>query len=335
MTDDRHHVSPHRPIYVERVNAAIDYIEQHLAEELTLDQIAGVAHFSPFHFHRVFGLLVGETLSKFINRLRMERAATLLIQNPARSITDIASSCGLHSPSSFARSFREKFGMSASEWRDGGHSSYEDVAGDSLADLIANVGVPVDGYGVLGTRPSLSGNRLAWEIACGHLPPTTVEIVDVPDLEVAYVRHTGHYQGEAEVFAGIFTRLMAWADARSLVNEDSWVMSIYHDNPGITDDDKLRVSACVNVPAETSAEGDIGRMRLGGGPCAVARFELGEQDYGAAWYALSCGWMPDSGYEPDDRLPFERYPVSASTTSAGTEVVDICIPVRPLRRYGA
>jgi AraC family transcriptional regulator len=332
VTDDRRPVNPHRPIYVERVNAAIDYIERNLGEELTLEQIADVAHFSPFHFHRVFGLLVGETLNRFINRLRMERAATLLVQHPSRPITDIASSCGLHSPSSFSRSFRDKFGMSASEWRGGGHVSYEDAAGESLADLLANVGVPIAGYGIIGTRPNPSGNRLSWEIACGHLPPTTVEIVDVPDLEVAYVRHTGHYQGEADVFTDIFTRLMTWADAHGLVNDDSWVISIYHDNPGITDDEKLRVSACVNVPTETRAEGDIGRMRLAGGPCAVARFVLGDQDYGAAWFAVSCGWMPDSGYEPDDRLPFERYPVGAATTSAGTEVVDICIPVRPLRR---
>jgi len=59
---------------------------------------------------------------------------------------------------------------------------------------------------------------------------------------------------------------------------------------------------------------------------------LGVDDYPHAWFAVAGGWLPDSGYEPDDRLPFERYPVSAATTSENTEVVDICIPVRPLRR---
>jgi AraC family transcriptional regulator len=74
-------------------------------------------------------------------------------------------------------------------------------------------------------------------------------------------------------------------------------------------------------------------MHLGGGPCAVARFELGSQDYGKAWFALAGGWLPDSGYEPDDRLPFERYPVGVTTTSDKSEVVDIYLPVRPLRRH--
>ena len=160
-----------------------------------------------------------------------------------------------------------------------------------------------------------------------------VEVVDVPDLEVAYVRYTGRYQGAAEVFAGIFSRLMTWAGSRDLIRDDSWVLAVYHDNPSITDDEKLRVSACLTVPAATQPEGDIGRMRLQGGSCAVARFELGTQDYSQAWFALAGGWLPDSGYEPDDRLPFERYPTNAATTSAATEVVDICMPVRPLRHY--
>lgn len=174
---------------------------------------------------------------------------------------------------------------------------------------------------------------MTWDIKCGHLERSSVEIIDVPDLEVAYVRRTGRYQGLGEVFADIFSRLMTWAGPRELVKRDSWLLAVYHDNPSITEDDKLRVSACVDVPSDTPADGEIGRMRLEGGPCAVARFELGEKDYTDAWFALAGGWLPDSGYEPDDRLPFERYPVGLSTTSPDTEVVDICLPVRPLRRY--
>ncbi|MDJ0952131.1 MAG: GyrI-like domain-containing protein [Acidimicrobiia bacterium] len=333
MTDDRRLPNPHRPVYAERVNAAVDYIERHLSEDLSLEQVAAVAHFSPFHFHRIFGLLVGETLSRFIHRLRMERAATWLVQQPDRTVTEIASACGIHSPSSFARSFREMFGVSATAWRDGGYRSYE--SGESVLDLLGNIGSPAAGYGIKRTLPSADRNRLVWEIGCGDLPETTVAIMDVPDLEVAYVRHIGPYQGAVAVFADIFGRLMSWAMPRGLVHEQSWVMAVYHDNPSITEEEKLRVSACVDVPAETGADGEIGRMLLPGGPCAIARFELGTQDYPQAWFAVAGGWLPDSGYEPDDRLPFERYPVAATgddaTTSAATEVVDICIPVRPLR----
>lgn len=111
------------------------------------------------------------------------------------------------------------------------------------------------------------------------------------------------------------------------------VLAVYHDNPSITDDDKLRVSACLGVPSDVRASGDVGRMRVDGGMFAVGRFALREQDYGQAWFSLVGGWLPESGYEPDDRLHFERFPGNSGSTPAGKEAVDICLPVRPLRRY--
>ena len=67
-----------RAVYEGRVNAAIDYVEAHLADELTIEQLAEVAHFSPFHFHRIFSAVTGETIGAFVARVRVERAATLL-----------------------------------------------------------------------------------------------------------------------------------------------------------------------------------------------------------------------------------------------------------------
>jgi AraC family transcriptional regulator len=74
-------------------------------------------------------------------------------------------------------------------------------------------------------------------------------------------------------------------------------------------------------------------MAIPAGACAVGRFELGVTDYPQAWYAIAAGWLPESGYEPDDRLPFERYIVGREARRPDTEVVDIGMPVRPLRRY--
>jgi AraC-like DNA-binding protein len=244
-------LSESRPIYVERVNAVIDYIEAHLADDLTLGTLAEVAHFSPYHFHRVFSTMVGETLSRFISRLRVERAATLLVQHTDRAITDIAVDCGFTNPSSFARSFRESFGMSASEWRTRGFAAYERGTGGNHPRC---------------DRESRVGRR--------------------------GVRH--HRR---------------------------------------TDLAGRRVSACITVPPGTETSGDIGQMIVEGGRFAVGHFTLSDQDYGEAWYSLAGGWLPSSGYEPDDRHPYERYPFDESDTNPDKRRVDICLPVRPLRRY--
>ena len=84
----------HRDEYIVRINRVIDYIEKHLDTELTLDTLAGVANFSSFHFHRIFRAIVGETLNAYIRRLRVEKAVSQLVNNPGKTITEIALDCG-------------------------------------------------------------------------------------------------------------------------------------------------------------------------------------------------------------------------------------------------
>jgi AraC family transcriptional regulator len=84
----------------------MDYVEAHIAEDLTLEKLAAVAAFSPFHFHRVFAAITGETLSDFIRRIRLERAASGLVTLRETSVLGIALRCGFSSAATFARSFR-------------------------------------------------------------------------------------------------------------------------------------------------------------------------------------------------------------------------------------
>jgi AraC family transcriptional regulator len=79
-----------------------------------------VAAFSPFHFHRVFRAITGETLFGFIHRLRIEKAAGALLNHPDQSVLEIALDHGFASAATFARAFKLRFGMSATEWRGGG-----------------------------------------------------------------------------------------------------------------------------------------------------------------------------------------------------------------------
>ena len=326
-------LSESRPIYVERVNAVIDYIEAHLADDLSLATLAEVAHFSPYHFHRVFSTMVGETLSRFISRLRVERAATLLVQHPDLAITVIAVDCGFTNPSSFARSFRESFGMSASDWRTRGFVAYEREPGETIRDVIGNLGFVNEEYGIIDAHVVRTDGNPSWAVRAGTLGHVTVTVEEIPALNVAYVRHTGRYQGLADVFADLYTCLMQWAQPRGLVGPDSQILSVYHDNPSITEDDRLRVSACITVPPGTETSGDVGQMIVDGGRFAVGHFTLDDQDYGEAWYSLAGGWLPSSGYEPDDRNPYERYPFDEADAGPDKRRVDICLPVRPLRRY--
>jgi AraC family transcriptional regulator len=105
---------------------------------------------------------------------------------------------------------------------------------------------------------------------------------------------------------------------------------VYHDDPDITEQDKLRVSACITVPEGTPVDADVGEMTIPDGKFAVATFESSPSEYGEAWDTVYGKWMPESGYQPDDRLCYELYHYDPEKQDSQTHVVDICVPVKPL-----
>jgi AraC family transcriptional regulator len=84
------------------------------------------------------------------------------------------------------------------------------------------------------------------------------------------------------------------------------------------------------VPPSTRADGEVGRNRLPGGKYAVARFEITPDLYGAVWDAVMGGWLPESGYQPDERPCYEIYRNDPKQHPEGKHVVDICVPVKPI-----
>lgn len=161
-------------------------------------------------------------------------------------------------------------------------------------------------------------------------PAESTRVENLPPMQVAYVRHTGPYAGDGAVFGRLIGQLMTWAGPRGLATPDAQLLSVYHDNPSVTDEDKQRVSMCLTVPEGTRADGEIGTMTLDGGPTARARFVLtSPEQYAAAWTWLYSTWLPDSGYEPDDRVPYEVYLNDPGQDPEGKHVVEIGLPVRP------
>jgi len=111
--------SEHRPEYIARVNRVVDYVRGHVDEPLPIAKLAQLAALSPFHFHRVFKSVSGESLAAFVLRTRLEKAARALIADRRRSALYVALEHGFSSAATFARAFKAHFGMAATEWRRG------------------------------------------------------------------------------------------------------------------------------------------------------------------------------------------------------------------------
>ena len=108
------------------------------------------------------------------------------------------------------------------------------------------------------------------------------------------------------------------------------ILAVYHDNPEITDEGKLRTSVCVTVPTDTEVDGEVGKMTIPGGTYAVGHFEINDSEYEDAWNALYGTWLPASGYQPEDGVAFESYLNDPNEHPEKKCIVDIYLPVKPL-----
>lgn len=317
-TENRNRLNPE---YRARINRVLDYIEKNIDREFTLDELAQVSFFSKFHFHRIFTSVMNETIFDFIQRTRVEKAAYLLLADMTRPVTSITYDCGFSSPSLINRTFKKYFLMSPTQWRKNKSNQSQDLSNTDQdrsntgeAKIISPVYVEY----------TENTNRWRFSVNTQH---QTVEVKDLPEMTVAYVRHIGPYKGDAALFEKLFGRLCGWAGPRNLIGADAKFIVVYHDNPDITQENKLRISVSLVVPPSTEVSGETGKMVIQPGKYAIARFVVSGSEFQEAWSWVYGTWLPQSGYQPDDRPCFEMYPEGEKD---GKFTVDICVPVKPL-----
>lgn len=269
---------------MERINRAIDHIVTHLEEPVRLNDLARVARISPFHFHRVFQALVGETPADFVKRLRLDKALGLMNRKPVMSLTSIALRCGFSSSSDFTRSFKQRFGVAPSAFDIGG---WRTARGNELNRIVEQ------------DSPNGQLKRLP-----SRLNPEKfkVRIRDLSARTVAYIRVSRPYQSNAVVKAA--DRLINWAELRGYSN-GQW-LGYQWENPEITPLEDCRYHIAVEAEGFT-ARGEVGQFKFP--PMIVAEVEIrGGIDLEIrALQWLYGSWLPRSGFVLDDHPCFEAW----------------------------
>ena len=290
--------------YTQRINRVTDYLRKNLDRQVKLSELAKVACFSEFHFHRIFSAVTGETLNDFTNRLRLEKAARLL-RYTDHSLTDIALDCGFSSSATFSRAFRSAYDTSPSQFRKSGEIKKSKICKElfSAQDYL----LPMSAEEKRGAFP--------------------VRLIDVPERQVAYIRVTNAFEMD-RVIAALKT-LIEWAKAQDIFSQGIlFGMSV--DDPHVTPKHLYLYEVCLASSLPFECMEGMSKLKMPAMRYAATRVCGDIRTVTTATDYLFRGWLINSDYEPEHAPGLEIFLDKENAMDWSHFELELCIPVRKL-----
>jgi AraC family transcriptional regulator len=283
-----------RETYSKRIERVLDYLSMHLDDALDIHRLAEEAYLSPYHFHRVYVAMMGETLAETIRRKRLHGAAVMLITSNI-TIAKIAVHGGYTSVPAFTRSFRDAYGIPPAKYR-----------------LHRQLSTALQRPQHLDRKERVMFNL------------SDVQTKSMPSVRVVALEHRGDYQQ----IGNTFDRVAAWAAGKGFLTATTKSFGIYYDDPMSKPKDQLLSEACLEVPDDVKGDGAVRVMQTPGGKCATFVFTGPYSELEKPYRWLYDTWLPQSGEELRDAPPYEEYLNDARSTPPTELKTAICIPLK-------
>ena len=279
--------------YTKRFEAVLAYIDANLEGDLSVDALSRIANFSMFHFHRQFAAYVGVPVARYVQLMRLRRAARSLASQASCTVLDAALDAGFESPEAFSRAFKRAFG----------------------------------------TAPSAFRRRPTWQIwSANFIVPylsrkltMQVTIVDFAETRVAALEH----RGPPGLVNESVRKFIDWRiqSGQSPV-ESSRTFGIPRGNPDTVPAEEFRFDICgeIDEPVASNAYG-VRELVIPGGRCAVVRHTGSTDHIGETIYPIYRDWLPSSGEELRHSPLFFQYLSVYPETPLDQWQTDIFIPL--------
>jgi len=310
--------------YRRRIARVVEAILLEPGAPHSLESLAAVAHLSPYHFHRVYRAVMGESVVETVKRLRLAEAAQRLTD--AAQVTAVAHDAGYDSAQAFARAFRGFAGVSPSEFR------------ARQRHLVTHPGCetaqPVERASSARRRAAPVCSAASDVSGVADLP--AVEVTELAPLDVLCLRHDGPVATITQTFRTLMTMLRCADDPLlhprvGICTHDASGPGGFRYHAGIASvpqaqrDDARSQSERIEA-AEHARQ--VEPLRLAGGLYAVHRLVGPYALISPTFRALYSGWLPRSGYMRDQRPALELYRSPAGVSPQHTCITDLLIPIR-------
>ncbi|TWT20149.1 AraC family transcriptional regulator [Luteimonas marina] len=284
-----------RNAYARRIDAVIAHLQHALDDGgplPDLPELAAVAHLSPFHFHRVWRALTGETLGRTVARLRLLRALHLL-GDPEVAIGEVAGIAGYETPQAFARAFRDAFDASPGELRG---------QPDRIATAAAALGMPV---------------------CSGGATPLQVEVVSVDPFEVVALRNRGAFADLDTAFGELFGWAAEAGAAEAIVGLHGVPLGDHRDVPP----EEFEFDCAIRLSTDIGPPAPLRRMTLGGGDHARVRHVGAYEGLEDLVDRVLAEWWPGSGYPLRDAPIHYEFLDDPETVPEALLRADVFVPL--------
>ena len=274
------------------INQAINFIFEHLDEEITVDDVARHCGYSRYHLMRMFKEDTDEAIYQFMKRIRLERSAWRLKVEKEKSITEIGLNYG-YSSSNFATAFKKHLNMSPIDYRKKSEQIVQQSCfshGISLDDL------------------ERTESRLTIEWLNSFL--------------VVYERIKGNYHNMSEEWCTFIKKY------EKLASSDTLYVDCTIDDPSITDENSCMYELCQTISPDhpvLKENTGIFTHSFEGGKYAVYHFKGFPQFMFMVYQEVFCRWLSRTGNQIDERPIFDIY---RNVRSDGYMEIDICFPLK-------
>jgi AraC family transcriptional regulator len=284
--------------YQERFARVLAHIEANSEATLSIEGLSGIAAFSRHHFHRQFSGFLGMSTYRYVQFVRMRRAAWRLSFRPELSVNDIALATGYEGPEAFARAFRQYTGQSPREFR----------AAPDWTEWHSRF------------RPFI------------QLRQTMMNTLSAPIVRVTHFAATRvarlEHRGSALRLGDTIRTFIAWRKANKLPPQISATFNIVHNDPDETPPDDFRFDLCAATDQPIGAnEAGVTEFVIPAGRCALLRHRGSDDQIARSIMHLYANWLPASGEELRDFPLFMQRVKFFPDVPDGEAETDIYLPL--------
>ncbi len=295
--------------HFKRIRKVLIYIDENINEELSLEKLAEIATYSPFHFHRIFRAVTSETLQEYITRKRLEKSAMMLALKKNTSLEEIYTQFGFKSNANFSKTFKKYYGISPTEFRKNSPEKFS-----KITQNVSKIGQKEVVFEQYLYNLNLIENFMGKN--------AKIEVKEMPEIHLASVLSIG-----VQNIENSYNKLINWAIPKNLFpRENVKMITVYHDSFKVTAPDKVRIHACMLLDEPIKTDGEISPETLPKGKYIVGSFCIEINEFEKAWNGLFL-WMKENGYEFRRSNPYEIYHNNFKENPQKKCIVDFCIPI--------